>query len=117
MKYYLTYYEAYPIYEAAEGGYYYEGREAIEWMYSENLKEILDYIPKAINNYGFEFFVKEDYYENRNQFDNEIIKDLEEFGDILIAVESSKYIGDNKYLYLEIESKFKSNESHWHPYE
>lgn len=28
MKYYVNYYELYPIYEPAEGGYYYSGREA-----------------------------------------------------------------------------------------
>lgn len=117
MKYYLTYYEAYPIYEHAEGGYYYEGREALEWVESENLNEILDYIPTAVKNYDLKLYAEEEYYENRNAINNEVIEFLKEFGDILIAVEHSRYIGDNRYLYLEIESKFKSNEKHWHPYE
>ena len=44
MKYYLTYYEAYPIYEPAEGGYYYEGRNAIKWWESEDINELLNSI-------------------------------------------------------------------------
>ena len=28
---YLTHYEEYPIYEPAEGGYYYAGRQAVEY--------------------------------------------------------------------------------------
>ena len=42
MKYYLTYYEAYPIYEPAEGGYYYEGRNAVKWWESEDINEELE---------------------------------------------------------------------------
>ena len=50
MKYYLTYYEAYPIYEPAEGGYYYEGRNCVEWAESESLIEIVNYsIPNYLN--------------------------------------------------------------------
>lgn len=30
MKYYVTYSEYYPIYEAAEGGYYYSGKQKVE---------------------------------------------------------------------------------------
>ena len=29
-KYYVSYYEAFPIFEPAEGGYYYEGRQLID---------------------------------------------------------------------------------------
>ena len=51
MKYYLTYYEAYPIYEPAEGGYYYEGRNAIKWWESEDINELLN----SISNFTEEF--------------------------------------------------------------
>mgnify|MGYP003295293821 CR=1 FL=1 len=55
MKYYLTYYEEYPIYEPAEGGYYYAGCSAEEWAYDEDLSEVLKYIPEYLEKHDMEF--------------------------------------------------------------
>ena len=42
---------------------------------------------------------------------------VDEYGNIMVAIDRSKYIGDNRYLYLENETTFKSEECGWHPYE
>lgn len=108
--YYLTYYEAYPIYEPAEGGYYYEGRNCIEWANSENLTEVIDYISEMANNLDLEI------WRDNNDYDD-IVDRLADFGATIVAMEHTKYIGNDRYLRLETESEFQKFESHWHPYE
>lgn len=108
MKYYLTYYEAYPIYEPAEGGYYYEGRNAIKWWESEDINELLN----SISNFTEEFEME------MLPFDFDDIKDeLKKWGYCVVALTHSKYIGDDIYLVLENEKAFQKYEAHWHPYE
>ena len=108
MKYYLTYYEAYPIYEPAEGGYYYEGRTATHWWESEDLDEILN----SISDFAEEFGMK------KMPFDFDDIKDtLEEWNYCVVALTHAKYIGDDEYLVVETEKGFQKYESGWHPYE
>lgn len=108
MTYYLTYYEAYPIYEPAEGGYYYEGRTAVKWWESEDLNEILNSISDFAEEFGMETI----------PFDFDGIKnELEEWGYSVVALTHAKYIGDDEYLVLETERAFKKYESGWHPYE
>lgn len=116
MKYYLTYYEAYPIYEPAEGGYYYEGCSAEEWMYcdkedsDEAFAEMFANISEAIDRYEL---------EDLNITKKELIKWIKKDGwdNIMVAIDRSKYIGDNRYLYFETENGFKGEERGWHPYE
>ena len=108
MKYYLTYYEAYPIYEPAEGGYYYEGRNAIKWWESEDINELLN----SISNFAEEFGMK------TIPFDFDDIKDeLKKWGYCVVALTHAKYIGDDEYLVMETERAFQKYEAHWHPYE
>lgn len=108
MKYYLTYYEAYPIYEPAEGGYYYEGRNAIKWWESKDLNELLN----SISNFA------EDFEMEKIPFDFDDIKDeLEKWGYCVVALTHAKYIGDDEYLVMETERAFQKYEAHWHPYE
>ena len=107
MMYYLTYYEEYPIYEPAEGGYYYSGCSAEEWVYSEDLSEILNYINEYVDKYDMEV---------RGDIDN-LINIFKNYGAVVIAMEHSKYIGGDRYIRLENESEFKSEECGWHPYE
>ena len=52
--YYLTYYEEYPIYEPAEGGYYYSGCNAVKWAYDENMDDIINYIPEFAEKFDLE---------------------------------------------------------------
>lgn len=108
MKYYLTYYEAYPIYEPAEGGYYYEGRTAIKWWESEDIDELLN----SISNFAEEFGME------KMPFDFDDIKDeLKKWGYCVVALTYAKYIGDDEYLVMETERAFHKYEAHWHPYE
>ncbi len=108
MKYYLTYYEAYPIYEPAEGGYYYEGRNAIKWWESEDINELLN----SISNFTEEFEME------MLPFDFDDIKDeLKKWGYCVVALTHAKYIGDDEYLVMETERAFQKYEAHWHPYE
>lgn len=108
MKYYLTYYEAYPIYEPAEGGYYYEGRNAIKWWESEDIDELLNSISNFAEEFGMEII----------PFDFDGIKnELEKWGYCVVALTHSKYIGDDEYLVMETERAFQKYEAHWHPYE
>ena len=110
MKYYLTYYEAYPIYEPAEGGYYYEGRTAVKWWESEDLNELVDFIPNLAENWYEMELTNYGTIEDIN-------KELEDWGYIIVALTHSKYIGDDMYLLLENEKAFQKYEAHWHPYE
>ena len=78
---YLTHYYEYPIYEPAEGGYYYAGREADASYEYETMEEAVE------------------------QF-NKIIPELEEDGyiireDLGQAYLSSKYIGDGEMWVIE----------------
>lgn len=103
--YYLTYYEEYPIYETAEGGYWYSGCNAMEWAYDESMDAIINYIPKFAKKLDLEI-VAEYFFEYS-----------EEFGSIVIAIEKSKYIGEDRYICIENDTNFKSRECGWHPYE
>lgn len=111
MKYYITYYEAYPIYEPAEGGYYYEGINAVEWAYwdeENNFDEVFNHIGELAEKYDL---------KNLNVDKKWAYDMVNEYGNIMVAIDRSKYIGDNRYLYLENETAFKSEECGWHPYE
>lgn len=110
MKYYLTYYEAYPIYEPAEGGYYYEGRNAVKWWESEDINELVNFIPNLAENWYEMELTNYGTIEDIN-------KELEDWGYVIVALTHSKYIGDDIYLVLENEKAFQKYEAHWHPYE
>lgn len=56
---YLTHYTEYPIYEPAEGGYYYAGREANEYYRLNSVKQAkrkLAKMQKELEAEGFEVF-------------------------------------------------------------
>lgn len=110
MKYYLTYYEAYPIYEPAEGGYYYEGRNAVKWWESEDINELVNFIPNLAENWYEMELTNYGTIEDINE-------ELENWGYVIVALTHSKYIGDDIYLVLENEKAFQKYEAHWHPYE
>lgn len=110
--YYLTYYEEYPIYEPAEGGYYYSGCNAVEWAYDENMDDVINYIPKFAEKFDLEI-VK--FHEGVAEYFRECFD--EDFGSTIVAIEESKYIGDERYICIENDADFKSRECGWHPYE
>lgn len=81
---FLTHYCEYPIYEPAEGGYYYSGLEATEAIEFDTEEEAIQYLA-------------------------EMKSDLEENGFTVYdtrAVLSSKYIGSSEYW--EIEKQYGS---------
>ena len=50
-NYFVSYYECYPIYEPAEGGYYYEGVELIESYKTGSLKRARRLLKKLAPDY------------------------------------------------------------------
>ena len=98
---YVTFYEEYPIYEAAEGGYYYEGNEVstYERLSRRKAKARMKEIWEECERENLE---NPDEYPWVRSFDGtEIWK-------------SSRYIGEGKgYV---IEKRLGSQVSGWHPY-
>lgn len=67
-KVYLTCYEEYPIYEPAEGGYYYSGQDYSEYYECESIeeaKEILLKLKPELEEYGFNVWEDGAYYSTR----------------------------------------------------
>lgn len=62
-KYYVTIYREYPLYEAAEGGYYYAGVELDESTGCESLKEARAIMNDIVLN---EYELDKDGYEKWN---------------------------------------------------
>ena len=95
--FYVSYYEEYPIYEPAEGGYYYAGNNAV---YSSGFnteaeaKEFMDeYVKSSIESgENWETYGKRGYYI------------------------PSKYIGEQSYIILEPNKEYLSRVSGYEPY-
>lgn len=90
---YLTHYTEYPIYEPAEGGYYYTGRQAGSFYRLNSVKQAkrkLEKLMKELEDEGF--IVCEDY-----------------------AYLPSRYIGEGEEW--RIEKVYGSHNSGWCPYE
>ena len=93
FPFYVTYYEEYPIYEPAEGGYYYEGVQATSSWGFNSKDEALEFL---------ENIIKEDD------------DDWEEMSDGYIN--HSRYIGESRYYVVEPRNAYLSKERGWHPY-
>jgi rubrerythrin len=95
FPFYVTYYSEYPIYEPAEGGYYYAGRDAV-WSQGFNSEE------------------------EARQFLNDFIvedgEDWEQDQDGRYTVHG-KYIGQDQTIKLEPNQDYLSAIAGWHPYE
>lgn len=92
---YLTHYVEYPIYEPAEGGYYYTGNEAQEFYRLNSVKQAKRKLAKMKKDLECEGFVVD-----------------EEYGRARLC---SKYIGEGEQWV--IEKVYGSENSGWHPYE
>lgn len=92
---YLTHYIEYPIYEPAEGGYYYAGQQPCEFYRLNSLKQAKQKLAKMRKELEAEGFVVDvdNLYVNRY----------------------SKYIGEGESW--EIEKSYGEKSSGWHPYE
>ena len=94
-KFYVTHYTTYPIYEPAEGGYYYEGISMAETYGFNSLKRAKEYLHRLGRSLGFTV------HPSRRSAHS--------------PYETNRYIGDREYLRLEFTPG--SEESGWHPYE
>ena len=123
-KVYAMMYSEYPIYEPAEGGYYYAGRTAedLEDNEYDTVEEAIEDIKKwveELNESGLEEWIFVDH-DAKTALEH-IAKMTHEFGAeegrIMMAYKPSKYIGEGAQIYIETPDAYKKNESGWHPYE
>ena len=91
-KYYLTYYEEYPIFEPAEGGYYYAGQNYDAYWEYDSLEEAKQQLLEMKDNLEEDGFV---VYDD-------------------CAYLYSKYIGNGSKWF--IEETLGENTKGWHPY-
>lgn len=113
----VTVYEEYPIYEPAEGGYYYSGSEATSWSEVVTMKQALEEIDEDIKQMEFDWHDESDG-EMYIRYDNDdFIRTYRFEGHATIACVSSKRIGEGRRIVIEAEENFKCEEHGWHPYE
>ena len=97
--YYITLYHEYPIYEPAEGGYYYAGLQAHSAEGYNSFKEAaaaIGQVAKELVDSGYNFVKKS-------------AGEYEDYGD--------KYIGTGSILCIEDNKHFRSRERGYQPYE
>lgn len=95
FPFYVTYYQEYPIYEPAEGGYYYPGRNAI---------------------YSKGFNTKEEAEAHVEELKNEDGEGgWEKYSDGYIR--EGKYVGDAEEIVIETRKTYLSQEKGWEPYQ
>lgn len=124
-KFYATMYSEYPIYEPAEGGYYYAGKTAedLEDNEYETIEDALCDITKWVEElnedpYENEWILTERDAKSAQENINYLIKELgPEEGRTLIAYRPSKYIGEGAQIYIEIPAAYKKDECGWRPYQ
>lgn len=89
-RYYVSLYESYPIYEPAEGGYYYEGEHLVDCIIVGSLKRARRIMKREANELGFTSIGKN-------------------FSSL-----RGEYIGESDYIYIETVKGI--HEHGWHPY-
>lgn len=94
---YLTHYTEYPIYEPAEGGYYYAGQQADCYYRLNSMKQARRQLRKMQKNLETEGFMV--YLD----------------GNLCEAYRPDKYIGNGE-LWIT-EKMYGSHNSGWRPYE
>ena len=100
--YYVCEYNQYPIYEPAEGGYYYEGTELVRHKKTRSLKKARRWLREWAK----------DYYE----WEEELTEDAKEYIDNANnhIYYMTKYIGEG--VEWHIETRFGKNEHGYVPY-
>ena len=104
--YYVSRYEEYPIYEPAEGGYYYAGCELVHSAECETIEDALDVAWGFANDAELRQF---------NIGVEEAASDIDEFGSCCTAADYGRYIGETVFICIELEKG--SEERGAHPYE
>ena len=95
FPFYVTYYQEYPIYEPAEGGYYYAGRDAVHSKGFETREEAMEYASELKNESG------EDGWKS---YSNGYMK-------------KGKYVGEGEQIVIENRNNYLSQEKGWEPYQ
>ena len=94
--YYVTYYAQYPIYEPAEGGYYYAGQD-------------------AMNSKGFNSREEAQAYADQLVSEDDYIDNWEKYSDGYLS--SGKYIGQDQKIVIEPRKGYLSGIKGWEPYQ
>ena len=125
-KFYLQMYDEYPIYEPAEGGYYYAGttiRDTYDNEYDsleaaiEDARAFVDEMNTDAWDDEEWVFMDIDAAKALQYIALDILDDGVENGRIEIAWRKSKYIGEGARLYIETPASYRKGERGWHPYE
>lgn len=106
QKYFVTYYEEYPIYEPAEGGYYYAGRVARGAKSFFNLDRAIAYALEEVQAYDL---------TTKTNGPDEIKTLLSKSSTALVGAYHTRYIGEGQMII--IEKRLGEKTSGWHPYE
>lgn len=113
----VTIYSEYPIFEPAEGGYYYTGVEATEWSEPCTMAEALAEIDAEIERRSFDWVDESRGEVYIRQDNDQFIREYRSEGHADIAWVSTRYIGEGRRIAIESEENFKCEERGWHPYE
>ena len=89
-RYFVSFYEAFPIYEPAEGGYYYEGEQLVDSILVGSLKKARRVMRREAE---------------RLEFTSIGCNNSSKRGE---------YIGESEYIYIETVKGI--HEHGWHPY-
>lgn len=101
-KYYVVSYLQYPIFEPAEGGYYYEGAE-IDWYTPvKSLKKARKLLKRAVR----------EFYEAEGSYTEEVAEAIKDTTNHFYH--STRYIGDG--VEWHIETKLGIHEHGYKPY-
>ena len=106
--YYVSYIEEYPIYEPAEGGYYYAGEQVLYCHEYSTWRKAR----QAYNKIRREFEEEYEWYKERvHRYEP---GGCDHWGDGPKMRYISKYIGDGAHVQL---TNYRPKDKGWHPYE
>ena len=114
---YITHYEEYPIYEPAEGGYYYTGNQIAETerLSKNQCRKVLNKIWEDCKQHNLAWYGAEVPKTDRDEYGNRIYPWMRiKTRKGIRIVKGSRYIGEGESYIIE---KHKGSEIEgWHPY-
>ena len=105
--YYVSYVEEYPIYEAAEGGYYYEGEEVQYCKACSTWKQA-----KRVYNDWRRWFEQEYGWDGKDVYKYDM-GGCDKYGHGSKIRYNGRYIGEGCFVQI---TRYKPMNSGWHPY-
>lgn len=100
--YYVCEYTQYPIYEPAEGGYYYEGTQLTSYVKTHSLKRARKLLKKWVT----------EFYECEGILTPDAVEGISTLGNHHWY--GTRYVGEG--MEWHIETKLRSHEHGWRPY-